>query len=174
MEIPPTIPSLLEWNPPKYHIWLQGSWTKRKQEPRYLFDKKTWQTPKLFSLPVCPFKAPTIMGTPSMNTNASYILKKWQLMQPQTYWETQMWVPRWNNEKKKELGSKVPRKCNSQSGNALGSHWAISCTFPHLWRCVSHLNTLFWPHGPLHYTFNCKLDVRVVTRIFPITNPFAM
>ncbi len=51
----------------------------------------------------------------------------------------------------------------------VGVHWGIiglhPYTFPHLWRCVSHHNTLFWPHGPLHSTFNCEPNVRVVTTL---------
>ncbi len=37
-------------------------------------------------------------------------------------------------------------------------------TFPHLWQHVSHPNTLFWPHGPLHSTFSHEPSVRIVTR----------
>jgi hypothetical protein len=28
--------------------------------------------------------------------------------------------------------------------------------FSHLWKCFSHLNTFFWPHGPLYSTFSCN------------------
>jgi hypothetical protein len=34
---------------------------------------------------------------------------------------------------------------------------------PHLRDCVSHPNTLFWPHGSLHSTFNCEPNVKVAT-----------
>jgi hypothetical protein len=37
---------------------------------------------------------------------------------------------------------------------------SISCTFPHLWKCVSLSNTFFWPHVPLHSTINRELDVK--------------
>jgi hypothetical protein len=43
---------------------------------------------------------------------------------------------------------------------SLGS---IPCILPHLWECVSHLNTLFWPHGPLHSTLSHEPNVRVAT-----------
>jgi hypothetical protein len=39
----------------------------------------------------------------------------------------------------------------------------IPCTLPHFWKCVSHLNTLSWLHGPLHYTFNREPNVKVAT-----------
>jgi hypothetical protein len=43
---------------------------------------------------------------------------------------------------------------------SLGS---IPHTIPPLWKCVSHLNTFSWPHGPLHSTFSHKPNVKVVT-----------
>ncbi len=52
---------------------------------------------------------------------------------------------------------------------SLGS---IPCTLPHLWERVSHLNTLSWPHTPLHSTFNCKPNVKVVTIYVSITSCF--
>jgi hypothetical protein len=55
-------------------------------------------------------------------------------------------------------------ECNSQSGSALRSSLgSIPCTFRHLWKCVSHLNTFFWPHGPLHFTFSHEPNVKVAT-----------
>ncbi len=49
------------------------------------------------------------------------------------------------------------RECIWES---LGS---IPCILPHLWKFVSHPNTLSWPHGPLHSAFNHKLNVKVAT-----------
>ncbi len=47
---------------------------------------------------------------------------------------------------------------------------SISCTFPHLWECVSHLNTLSWLHGPLQSTLNRKVDVKFVTFLVSFFN----
>jgi hypothetical protein len=43
---------------------------------------------------------------------------------------------------------------------------SIPCTLPHLWECVSHPNTFFWSHGPLHSTLSCEPNDRVVTFLF--------
>jgi hypothetical protein len=48
-------------------------------------------------------------------------------------------------------------------GVHLGVIGFILCTLPHLWKCVSHPNTISWPCGPSHSTFNRKPNVKVVT-----------
>jgi hypothetical protein len=39
-------------------------------------------------------------------------------------------------------------------------------------RVISHLNTLSWPHGPLHSTFSRKPNVKVATIYVSITSCF--
>jgi hypothetical protein len=43
------------------------------------------------------------------------------------------------------------------------SSGSIPCTLPHLWECVSHPNTLSWPHGPLCLALNRKPNFKVTT-----------
>ncbi len=52
---------------------------------------------------------------------------------------------------------------------SLGS---IPCTFPHLWKCVSHPNIFFWPYGLLHSTLSHEPNVRVATFLYFILKLF--
>jgi hypothetical protein len=59
--------------------------------------------------------------------------------------------------------SQLPHECNSQSGNALGNHWASSLAFSPICESVFHTLTHSRPHGPLYLTLYHGSNVKVVT-----------
>jgi hypothetical protein len=65
----------------------------------------------------------------------------------------------------------TPKNVQFPKWESLGS---IPCTLPHLWKFISHLNTLSLPHGPLHSTLNREPNVRVVTSSTLITHVLYM
>jgi hypothetical protein len=87
-----------------------------------------------------------VMGT-QLGVFFPFQPRLWTFMTP-----TRMQLPNW--------------ECIWESTHeSLGS---IPCTLLHLWECVSHLNTFFWPHKPLNSTCSHKPNVKVATFPFMV------